>query len=125
MLLGTGCVALAAGHALLLALKARALAESLGPSALGDFAATTHVRAGVTRILLALAVGGAVLWLRRAPGARHGWALPAVLATLLAGSGAWLTHAAGRLDSRAWLMALTVSGPDQPPDAARVRPRWS
>ncbi len=74
-LLGTGGVALAVGQALLLALKARVLTESLGRNALGDFAATTYFHAAATRVLLALAVAGAAVWLTRRPGAHWAWAL--------------------------------------------------
>ncbi len=108
-LVGTGGVALAVGQALLLALKARALSESLGRDALVDFAATTHVHAGAARVLLALAVAGAAAWLARRAGARRGWTLLVVLAGLLAASGAWLTHASGRLENRPLLMTLTVA----------------
>jgi len=107
-LLGTGGVALALGQICLLALKARVLSESLGRSALGDFADTTHFHAGAARVLLALAVAGAAVALRRRPGGRGRWTLMVALAGLLAASGAWLTHAAGRLEDRPLLMTLTL-----------------
>jgi putative copper resistance protein D len=108
-LLGGGAVALALGQGLLLALKARLLSESLGRNALGDFVATAHFEAGALRVLLALAMAGAAVWLRRRPGARGQWAMLVALAGLLAIGGAWLTHASGRLENRLPLMAFTVA----------------
>ena len=108
-LVAAGGVALAVGQVLLLALKARVLTESLGRNALGDFAATTHFHAAAARVLLALAVAGAAVWLRRRPDGRRGWLLLAALTGLLAASGAWLTHASGRLENRAMLMTLTAA----------------
>src|SRR5215475_4273970 len=103
-----GAVALAAAQASLLALKAKVLSASLGRDALGDFAGTLHFEAGAARALLALAVAGVAALLLRRPAARRSWAPVALLAGLIAASGAWLTHAAGRLEYRALLMALTV-----------------
>jgi copper resistance protein D len=107
-LLEAGGVMLALGQALLLALKAVALSDSLGSSALGDFAATPHFEAGAARALLALGLAGAARWLRRAPSAPARWAVVSGLAILLGASGAWLTHATGRLEHRWELMTLTV-----------------
>ena len=128
-LLTTGAVALAVGQVALLGLKSHVLSVSLGRDALADFAGTQHFEAGAARALLALAmagVGGMLWWgcgaarssaLARSSGAamsgrRSGaglsWAVMAFLACLIAASGAWLTHAAGRLEHRPLLMALTV-----------------
>jgi putative copper resistance protein D len=107
-LLELGAVALAIGQLLLLALKAALLADSLGTGALGIFAGTEHAAAGITRAALALALAAAARGLGRAPDSRRGWAVAGVLAVALLVASAWLTHANGRLEHRAPLMALTV-----------------
>jgi copper resistance protein D len=58
---------------------------------------------------LALALVVTVGQLRAMPGAGGGWTVVGVLTALLATSGAWLTHAAGRLEHGAPLMLLTVA----------------
>src|SRR5262245_52231160 len=107
-LLVAGALAIAAGQALLLALKAMVLSDSFGPDALRGFAATPHFWAGVARVALALAVAGAVARLGRAPDRAARWATSVGLVLLLAASGAWLTHAMGRVEDRPALMALTA-----------------
>ena len=107
-LLEAGGVMLALGQGLLLALKALALSDSLGSSAFADFAATPHFEAGAARAALALGLAGVARWLRSAPSAPARWAVASGLAVLLAASGAWLTHATGRLEYRGALMTLTV-----------------
>src|SRR5262245_20792071 len=107
-LLVLGALAIAVGQALLLALKAATLSDSFGPDALRAFAATPHFAAGAARGALALAVAMAVARLGRAPGAAPRWATAAALVFLLAASGAWLTHAMGRVEDRPALMALTA-----------------
>ena len=107
-LLEVGAVALAIGQLLLLALKAALLADSLGAGALGIFAGTEHAAAGITRAALALALAAAARGLGRAPDSRRGWAVTGALAVALVLASAWLTHANGRLEHRAPLMALTV-----------------
>src|SRR5678815_5593743 len=107
-LLGSGALVVAAGQALLLVLKALVLSDSFGRDALGGFVVTLHFIAAAARILGALAVACAGLWLRRAPDAASRWVAVAALASLLAASGAWLTHATGRVEYRAALMALTA-----------------
>ena len=105
---GWGAASVALAQVLLLALKALALAESFGSGALGSFVATPYFTAAAARAVLAIALAVAIARLRRAPGARDRWLLAAALAAGVAGSGAWLTHATGRLEERAPLMALTV-----------------
>ena len=107
-LLGSGALVVAAGQALLLVLKALVLSDSFGRDALGGFVVTLHFIAAAARVLVALAVAGAVLWLRRAPDAASRWVAVAALVSLLAASGAWLTHATGRVEYRPALMALTA-----------------
>ncbi len=103
-----GALVAAIGQALLLGLKGLVLSDSFGRSALGHFAGTLHFAAAAARILVALAVAAAVVWLRRAPRAPVRWAAVTALAVLLTASGAWLTHATGRLDDRAALMTMTA-----------------
>src|SRR5262245_39928245 len=62
----------------------------------------------MTRALLALGLAIAAWWARRRPDAAQPWAAAGILAVATAVSGAWLVHAAGRLEQRAALMALTV-----------------
>lgn len=107
-LLEGAALALAVGQLLLLALKSALLTDLLGTGALAVFAVTEHFAAGITRAALALALAAAGRSLARAPDARGGWAAAGLLAVLLAVASAWLTHANGRLEHRAPLMALTV-----------------
>src|SRR4029453_4720947 len=67
---------------------------------------TTYFTAGVVRTLVALTLAATAVRLRVAPVA-SAWAVVSVLAAAIVLCGAWLTHAWGRLESRAVLMALT------------------
>ena len=107
-LLGSGALVVAAGQSLFLVLKALVLSDTFGRDAFGGFVVTLHFIAAAARVLVALAVAGAVLWLRRAPDAASRWVAVAALVSLLAASGAWLTHATGRVEYRPALMALTA-----------------
>jgi putative copper resistance protein D len=107
-LLEAGGAVLALAQALLLALKALTLSDWLGSGVLGDFAATLYFKAGAARVLLALGLAGTASWLKRAPSAPARWGVASCLAVVLAASGAWLAHAASRLEHRGALMALTV-----------------
>jgi copper resistance protein D len=107
-LLEAGGVVVGVCQALLLALEAVRLSDSLGQDALGAFVTTAHFEAAALRTVLALALAGSALWLRSAPGAPGRRALVAGVAALLAMSGAWLTHATARLEHRGLLMTLTV-----------------
>jgi putative copper resistance protein D len=107
-LIASGAIVVAVAQTLTLTLKAFVLSDSFGPAALDAFMGTVHFAASVVRIAAALAVAGATLWLRRAADASGRWLAVTALAAVLAASGAWLTHAAGRLEGGAWLMALTA-----------------
>ncbi len=107
-LLEVGAIVLALAQILLLALRVATLSDFLGPGVFRDFAATRQFEAGAARAVVALGLAVTARWLEAAPGAHGRWALATVLAVLLATSGAWLTHATGRLDYRGALMALTV-----------------
>jgi putative copper resistance protein D len=107
-LLGIGAVALAAVQALLLAMKAFVLSSAFGSHAGEELLLTLHFAGAAARILLALALALAVAWARRAPWAPGRLAALTALAALVAVSGAWLTHATGRLEHRPALMAMTA-----------------
>jgi copper resistance protein D len=107
-LLGFGALVLALCQVAVFTLRIQVLSAALGTRAMGDFLATAHFAAGAARTLLALGVAAAAWWLARKPARPARWTTLTVLAGLLAASGGWLTHAAGRLDGRALLIGLTV-----------------
>jgi len=107
-LVAVGAGTAAIGQAILLGLKALVLTDSFGPDALQGFATTVHFAASAARVALALGLTVAALWLQRAPERPGRWALVLGLAVLLAATGAWLTHATGRVEHRAALMAMTA-----------------
>jgi copper resistance protein D len=104
-----GALTLAVAQAAALVLQNYVLAVTLGRHVLVDLLATAAFRAGLARILFALALVVTAGRLRATPGAGRAWTVLAVLAALLATSAAWLTHAAGRLEHAAPLMLLTVA----------------
>jgi copper resistance protein D len=108
-LVGLGAVSLALAQGAALLLETYVLSATLGRSPLGELLATPHFIAGIARVVLALALAVAVVRLRASPRAVVGWLIAGTLAGLLATSGAWLTHAAGRLEHRGGLMILTVA----------------
>ena len=108
VVLRAGAWLLAAAQALKFLAKLAVLAATLGEVPLATYAATVQFRAGVVRLVLAVAVALAASRLAAAPASRRRWALILVLAAPLAASGAWRVHAVGRFDSRALLMSLTV-----------------
>lgn len=106
-LVAAGAVVLAFSQGLLLLLGAYVLSMTLGRNTLADLFTTTYFVAGALRTLVALALAATAIRLRTAPVA-NAWAVVSVLAGAIVLCGAWLTHALGRLESRAVLMALTV-----------------
>jgi putative copper resistance protein D len=107
-LVGAGAVLLAACQAGLLVSRALDLRRALGPGALAEFAATMHFAAGSVRLLLAVGLAGAAVWLGRMPAARGRWLVVGALAVAVLVSGGWLSHAIGRVQQRGPLVALTV-----------------
>ncbi len=107
-LVGVGALLLAVAQALILGLQPLALADETGALRLREFFSTAFARAGLTRIVLAIALGGAALRLRRAPERRLAWGVLGGLALLIGVNTAWLSHAMGRLEGRGTLMALEV-----------------
>lgn len=101
--------ALVAGLQLaVLALRVVVLAADLGPVAFDRFPATLQFRAGVVRAGLGALLAAAASWAVRRPSGTAPWLSVLILSGALATAGAWLAHAAGRIDGRAPLMALTV-----------------
>ena len=108
-IVGVGAIAAALGRGAALFLETYVLSATLGRPVLTDLLRTPHFTAGATLVVLALALGATAMWLRSRPRAVAGWAAVGLLAALIATSGAWLTHAAGRIEHRGPLMLLTVA----------------
>ncbi len=106
---GAGALGLAVCQVAALGLKARLLADYVGPEAYWRFLETLQCRVGLARALCALTLAAVMLWVARAPADRTRWSVAGVVATFVVVSGGWLVHAAGRLEHRAPLMALTVA----------------
>ena len=104
-----GSVVLALAQAAALILENHVLSVTLGRSALPGLTSTAHFTAGIARVALAAALAVTAMRLRAAPQAVAGWAIAGALAALVVTSGAWLTHAAGRMEHRAPLMLLTLT----------------
>jgi putative copper resistance protein D len=106
--MAAGAAALALAQVATLGVKVMLLSRYIGPETLTSFTTTLQFRAGSTRAALALALAACALRLRARPAATRRWAIAALLAASLTATGAWLVHAAGRLEQRGALMALTV-----------------
>src|SRR5262245_26291579 len=65
-LVAAGAAAVAAGQALLLVIKGLVLSDVFGYDTLADFTGTLHFVAGAVRVLVSLALAGALARLRRA-----------------------------------------------------------
>jgi putative copper resistance protein D len=109
-LITIGAATVAVARALLIALvHPWALADEAGRWPVVAFLATDFGRAGLVSIALAAALAVWAARLCGRPEARPAaWALLAALALALCGSGAWLAHAASRLDGRGPLMLATL-----------------
>lgn len=103
-----GALVVAAATALGLLVKSWTLAAMLGEFKFALYAETLPFKAGVLRFLLALALAGTAHRLLRTPLRQSTWKLTVILVIALAIEGAWLVHAVGRLENRAWLMTVTV-----------------
>jgi putative copper resistance protein D len=104
-----GAITLAGIQAmLLLIIQPWALADWTGAWPIREVLVTQFGIAGLTRILLALASGGASLWLRDRLSCASGWAMAVGFAALLLGDSAWLAHGASRLQDRDSLMQGTA-----------------
>jgi putative copper resistance protein D len=108
-LIGLGALGLALAQVAVLLLEIYVLAVTLGRSPVAELLRTPHFAAGSARALLALALAVTIVRLRAAPRSVAGWAGAGALVGLIAMSGAWLTHGAGRLEHRGTLMVLTIA----------------
>jgi copper resistance protein D len=106
-LIATGAGLVAGAQIAGLGLQVFVLRASLGNVTLTDLGAATNFRAGALRALLSLALAASAVRARRDVPARLG-PIALSLAALIALSGAWLTHAVGRLESRGLLMSFTI-----------------
>ena len=91
-----------------LGLKQVVLAADLGPIAFDRFPETLQYRAGVARAGCAVVLAGFGVWAFVRPRSRAAWSGVIAAAAATAVAGAWLVHAAGRVDGRALLMTLTI-----------------
>ena len=91
-----------------LGLKQVVLAADLGPIAFDRFPETLQYRAGVARAGCAVVLAGFGVWAFARPRSRAAWTGVITAAAATAVAGAWLVHAAGRVDGRALLMTLTI-----------------
>jgi copper resistance protein D len=108
-IVGLGAVALALAQSGALLLENYVLSTMLGRTALGELLGTAYVAASIGRVVLALVLAFTVVRLRATPRTVVGWAVAVLLTVGVATSGAWLTHAAARLEHRGPLMLLTVA----------------
>lgn len=99
---------LAVVQATLLALKTMVLTANVGPEAFAAFARTLQFQGGAARVVVALAIVAIGLWLRARPDDARRWMALAAADVALLAAGSAVVHAAGRLEHRAPLMALTV-----------------
>lgn len=106
LLVAGAAVAAAVLELLELAVQLWAVAGGSGPWPVGAFGATDPARAGLVRVVLALALAAAAGWRARRPPSLAGSALVTVLAAALMADSAWLSHAFSRLEHRGLLMTL-------------------
>ena len=107
-LLAIASVLLAAFQVVVLGLKQVVLAADLGTVAFDRFPETLQYRAGIARAGCAVLLAATGAWALRRPRSGAAWSAVIAVATATAVSGAWLAHAAGRVDGRAALMTLTI-----------------
>ncbi len=107
-LLRAGAYALAITQAIELFLKPVILSATLGEFPITAYLSTLQFRAGLLRVVLALALGVVSGRLGKVPSGRSNWILITCLTLPLVLSGAWLVHAVGRFEHRTPLMIMTV-----------------
>ena len=108
VLMRWGALGMAAVQLAKLTMHAWLLAEAFQRWPFPDYVYTLQCQAGLNRALLAGGLGMAGLWLKRNPRAILPWTVTELAALLLGANGAWLSHAVGRSDERAFLMTLTA-----------------
>src|SRR5262249_2234806 len=89
-------------------IKALVLWKTLDSSPFPAFLTTPFCRAELLQAARAGALGVTARWLRRGPGGPPRWGVVLATALALVVNGAWLAHAASRLEGRETLMTLTV-----------------
>jgi len=107
-LLRFGAIALAATQGIKLVIKAMILASTLGEFPIAAYAGTVQFKAGLLRLVLAIAFIWMASRLRARPYDRTLWNTLVALTIPLVISGAWLVHGVGRFENREPLMLLTV-----------------
>jgi len=105
VLIAAGAIGVLITQALSSALEIAALADEHGWP-LGAAAATPFFRAAIIRVLASVAIVVSCWRLTRRPSAPAVWIALVTLVVVLGVSGAWLSHAAGRLERRALLLVL-------------------
>lgn len=108
-LVAWGALILALAQGLILGLQPLALAGEGGELPFRMFFSTTFARVGFGRAALAIALTVTATLVRRRHDARVGWWVMSIVAVLVAGNSAWLSHALGRLEDREILIAITGS----------------
>jgi len=106
-LIATGAGLLAGAQLAGLVLTTVVLRSSLAEVGLIDLLSATNIWVAVFRAALAVALASIAVW-ARSNVSRAFAPIALSLAAIIALSGAWLTHAVGRLESRGLLMTLTV-----------------
>lgn len=101
-----GSIVVAAAQLLLLVLQPWALAQGTDAWPLREFFSVGFAKAGLARIVLACALAASVRLLLLHPLSARARAAVVILALLLGGSSAWLSHAMGRLENRTTLILL-------------------
>jgi putative copper resistance protein D len=108
MLLRWGAMGMAVAQLAKLATHAWLLAETFQRSPFPAYFYTLQCQAGLTRAVLAGGLAAAGSWVARQPMSLLRWSVTGCFAVLLGSSGAWLSHAVGRDEDRAFLMTLTA-----------------
>jgi putative copper resistance protein D len=108
-LIALGGGALVVIKSLRLSLQLMALAGGPRDWSVTQFLAANFAQAGMIQIMAALGLTSVSLfWLSRRPTCLTGWIVLALTAGVVVIAGAWLVHAAGRIDNRMPLMVITV-----------------
>ncbi|HET9763573.1 MAG TPA: CopD family protein [Casimicrobiaceae bacterium] len=102
-----GAIMLALARIGNLAVVASSYADPAAGSAARQLMSTDFARATLVQALAAFALAW-VLASQRAAALRRRWLVPALLAAVVVSSGAWLTHAASRVEHATPLMLVTV-----------------
>jgi copper resistance protein D len=108
VLLRWGALGMAVAQFTRLAVQARLLAAVFRRSPFPAFLHTLPYQAGLSRALLAGGLAAVGMWVERRPKGLLPWGMIGGLAVLLGASGAWLSHAVARVETRPFLMSFTA-----------------